>query len=104
MLILVLYLNRKKLIRPWTWIREKSNTAYGHYKKNEDNINKYLNSIFTPIVLLMLVMIFSSISFFLTIVLFALLLVSVINLIVNYSNKKKKAKIEERKIIEETKE
>lgn len=103
-LILGLYLNRKKLISPWIWIKEKSNTASGYYKKNEDTINKYLNSIFTPIVLLMLVMIFSSISFFLTIFLFALLLVSVINLIVNYSNKKKKAKIEERKITEETKE
>jgi len=102
--ILIIFLNRRKLNKPWKWIKEKSKTVYGYFKENEDQFNKYSNSGITPVVLLILVLIFSSISYFLTVILFALLLVSIINLIVNYSKKKKKESTVVNKITEENQE
>jgi len=92
--LLLIYLNRRKFDKPWNWIKEKSNYASDLFEKNEATIKKLANSYITPVVLFVLILIFSSISSVITLILLAMFLTSIISLIVNYMKKKKQVKIE----------
>jgi len=86
--LLILYLIRKRFIKPFNWIKENVKSAKGFYKKNESTISTVANSYVTTIVLFLLFIIFSTISFFLAVIFFSTLLVSIINLIVNFVKKR----------------
>ncbi|MFC2083954.1 hypothetical protein ACFLS9_02760 [Bacteroidota bacterium] len=92
--VLLIYLSRRRFGKPWNWLKEKTNQVIDLIKKNESVIRSYTNSYITPIVLFVLMLIFSSISFFITVILLGLFLTSVINLIMNYIKKKKQEKAE----------
>jgi hypothetical protein len=88
-IILLVYFNRQKFEKPLNYIKEKSNAAAITIKKNQERIRRYTNSYFTPIILFGLMLAFSPISYFITLILLALFLTSIINLLVNYSKKRK---------------
>jgi len=91
-LLLVIYSIRKKLLKILNWLKAKSAPATQLLKENKPAIKGFINSYYMAIALFVLVMIFSSISFYITVILLALFLTSLINLIINYSKKKKEEK------------
>ena len=76
-------------MQPWNIIKNKAVQLFNFIKQNEDSIKKYFNSYINSVVLFILILLFSSISYFITLVLLALFITSVINLIVNYFKKRK---------------
>ena len=86
---LLLFLNRRKFTKPLNIIKNKSAQTFSFIKQNEDSIKKYFNSYINSVVLFMLILLFSSISYYITLILLALFITSIINLIVNYIKKKK---------------
>ena len=76
--ILIIYLNRRRLLLIWEWITHKLNPLVDKMKKQEIDINikKYVKSLTLPLILLLLVFIFAMISIQLTLFFFILFLVS----------------------------
>ena len=75
-IIWIIYLNRKRLLLIWNWIRHKLNPFVDKMKKQEIDIKKYVESLALPLILLFLVFIFALISGPLTVFFFLLFLVS----------------------------
>jgi hypothetical protein len=74
--IWIIYLNRKRLLLIWNWIRHKLNPFVDKMKKQEIDIKKYVESLALPLILLFLVFIFALISGPLAVFFFLLFLVS----------------------------
>ncbi|MCW8848776.1 MAG: hypothetical protein OQJ81_02260, partial [Melioribacteraceae bacterium] len=94
LIVMLLYLNRRKFVKPLNFIKEQSKKSFKTIEKNKETLRKYSNSYVTSIVLLFLVFALASISYFFSIILLALFITSVINLIINYTMKKKNQKNE----------
>ena len=92
--ILLIYWNKGKLYKPWNIIKHKTNRIFRLFKENEDSIKNYFNSYLNSIVLFILILVFSSFSYLITIILLALFITSIINLIVINIKKKKNEKTE----------
>ena len=90
LIVLIIYLSRNKLKRPWNWFATKVKNSREFYKKNEYTINRYASSVYTPFVLFALIIIFWNISFMITSVLFILLVVSIIFHVSNFFKRKKR--------------
>jgi ABC-type transport system involved in cytochrome bd biosynthesis fused ATPase/permease subunit len=75
-------------MQPWNIIKNKAVQLFNFIKQNENSIKKYFNSYINSVVLFILILLFSSISYFITLVLLALFITSIINLIVNYRRQK----------------
>ena len=88
-ILLVIYLNRKKLYKLFDILKVQADKANKLYKENESLITKVLNSYITTIVLFVLFILFALVSLVLAVVFFSLFLVSVINLIINFSKNRK---------------
>lgn len=86
--ILLIYLFRKKLSSPWGWLKEKWYTLMKFYKQHEENLKKYGQSKMTPFILFGLVVIFWSISGFITVILLFLLWVSAVYQILHFRRKR----------------
>ncbi|NIO28548.1 MAG: hypothetical protein GTO29_08345 [Candidatus Latescibacteria bacterium] len=78
LIILFIYLNRKRLMRIARWSGEKLNTIAGWLKKHESIIKRYAQSNMMPFALFGLVVIFWNISAQLTLLFFFLFWVSVV--------------------------
>ncbi len=88
LIALLIFLNRRKFMQPWNIIKNKAVKLFNFIKQNENSIKKYFNSYINSVVLFILILLFSSISYFITLVLLALFITSIINLIVNYRRQK----------------
>jgi hypothetical protein len=88
LVILLLYLFRKKFSNPWRWLKEKWYTLLKFYKQNEENLKKYGQSKMTPFILFGLVVIFWTISGFITVILLFLLWVSAVYQILHFRRKR----------------
>jgi hypothetical protein len=76
--IYIIYRNRRRLTRPWNWLKEKFNFGKSWYERYKDRLNKISGSIMTPFILFGLVIVFWPISISLTIVFLFLLWVSIV--------------------------
>ncbi|MFC2139632.1 hypothetical protein ACFLR4_03125, partial [Bacteroidota bacterium] len=92
LIVLIIYLFRNKLKAPWNWLNTKVKKSREFYNKHEYAINRYATSVFTPFVLFALIIVFWSVSYWITSILFILLLVSIIFHISNFVKKKKREK------------
>jgi uncharacterized membrane protein len=90
LIVLIIYLSRNKLKRPWNWMTTKVKDSREFYKKHEQTINRYATSFYTPFVLFALMLIFWGVSFPITSILFILLIVSIIFHLSNFFKRKKK--------------
>ena len=88
LLLLLLYLFRNKLGGPWNWLKEKGKAGIKFYKKNDTIIKQYAQSKMTPFVLFGFIVIFWSISGFITMILLLLFWISVVYQVLNYRRKK----------------
>ena len=100
-IVLMLYLNRKRLTGPWRWLKEKLQISINLYKKHEGRTKKYAQSIMTPCVLFGLVVIFWGFSRYLTLLFLFLFWLSAVYQIVHYWKRKAQAKPKSKKQIEE---
>jgi hypothetical protein len=94
MVVLLIYLNRRKFDKSLNLLKEKSIQITDLIQKNKSKIRNYTNSYVTTIVLFVLMLLFAKISYFVTVILFALFLTSIINVIIIYIKKRKQKKIE----------
>ncbi len=62
--IFLIYLNRKKLEKPFNFLKEKVTQVFGSLKKNNSTLRSIANSYITPIVLFILILLFSTYFFF----------------------------------------
>lgn len=92
LIILILFLFRKKLMGPWQWLKERWDDLLRWYKKNEATITKYSQSLMTTFVLLGLVMVLWPFSNFLTILFVFLFWVSASYQILQYYRRKARQK------------
>ena len=88
-LVLIIYFVRKQLLKPLNLIKSKWNAGVQLFNQNEAKIVKYSQSKITLFVLFALMIIFMSISEFLSLILFFLFLGSLIYQISNYFKIKK---------------
>jgi hypothetical protein len=91
-LILLIYLNRKRLIGPWRWSKEKLRISTDFYREHQSGIKKCAQSIMTPFVLFGLMVVFWSFSKFLTLLFLFLFWVSAVYQILQHWKKKAQAK------------
>ena len=103
-IIFLIYVNRRKLEKPFRFLKENVTEVFESLKKNSTTLNNVANSYITPIVLFVLIILFSTFSFSLTVIFLALFLTSIINLFVNHFNKKKQLKNESTSIEEKNNE
>jgi hypothetical protein len=86
--LLVLFVIRKKLKGPWNWLKERWQDAVKWFQKNESAIKRFAQSKMTPFVLFGLIIIFWPVSSLLTMVLLFLFWVSIVYLVLNFRRKK----------------
>ena len=89
LLVLILWLNRRKLRKPWDWFRKQLNRMNTFYKDNESTIKKYAQSRMTPFVLFGLLVIIWPFSGLLAIIVLFMLWVSLVYQVLNFRRKKK---------------
>lgn len=77
-IILILYLNKKRLTILWHRLKDKRSALVNWYKRHESTIKKYAQSIITPFVLFGLFIVFRPVSRLLTLLVFFLFGVSVV--------------------------
>ncbi len=92
LIVLLIFLFRKKLVKPWHWCKKQLSSLSDYWKKHQPTINKYAQSTMTPFVLAGLVLVFFTFSWFLTVVCLFLFWVSVVYYVLNYFRKKKPEK------------
>jgi hypothetical protein len=92
LILLILYMFKNKLKRLWNLVATTVKKLSGFYTKNEYTINRYATSVFTPFVLFVLMLIFWSVSYWITSILFLLLVISIIFHVSNFIKKKKREK------------
>jgi len=92
LIILILFLFRKKLTSHWQWLKEKLNDLVRWYKKNESTITKYSQSLMTTFVLIGLVMVLWPFSTFFTILFLFLFWVSATYQILQHRRRKAQQK------------
>ena len=97
-IIVLLYLNRKKLIGPWRWSKGKLRISIDFYKKHQGSIKKYAQSIMTLFVLFGLIVVFWRFSRCLTLLFLFLFWISAVYQILQHWKKKaqEKAKSDKR--------
>jgi hypothetical protein len=100
-IIFMLYLNRKRLTRPWRWLKEKLQVLINFYKNHESDVKKYAQSKMTPFVMFGLMIVFWRFSRLLTLLFFFLFWVGAIYQILNYRKKKTQAKAKSERQTEE---
>jgi hypothetical protein len=89
LLVLILWLNRRKLRKSWDWFRKQLNRMNTFYKDNESTIKKYAQSRMTPFVLFGLLVIIWPFSGLLAIIVLFMLWVSLVYQVLNFRRKKK---------------
>lgn len=89
LVLLILLVNRKKLAGPWGWMKKQFGYSQDFYRKHESHIRQWASSRMTPFVLFGLIVIFWSVSTFLTVVFLFLFWVSVVYQVLNFTRKRK---------------
>lgn len=75
---ILFYLNRRRFVRMWNWLKKLVETCRSWYQKYENQIKRISHSIMTPFILFGFVLVFWSFSTFLTMVCFFLWWVSMV--------------------------
>jgi len=97
LIVLIIYSSRKSLSKPFNWTKSKWNSGVKLFKQNESNIVKYAQSMITLYILFALMIIFMSISEFLTLIFFLLFAGSFIYQTAIYFKKKKEKRVVDEK-------
>ena len=92
LIVLIIFLIRKKLTKPWHWCKEKLGSLIDLWKKHQPTIKKYAQSNMTPFVLIGLVFVCYTFSWSLAALCLFLFWVSVVYQILNYLKKKEQKK------------
>lgn len=92
LVVLILYLSRRRLTRPWRWLKGKVQISLDLYRKHRNNIERYAQSIMTPFVLFGLLLVFWSYSKFLRLLFFFLFWLSAVYQILLYWRKRAQVK------------
>jgi hypothetical protein len=88
LIAMIVYWNRRRLMRIIRLAVARANTAAGWIRDNESVLGRYAQSIATPIILIGLVVIFSNISIRMALLFFLLFVVSVFYHLVRFSKKR----------------
>ena len=92
LIVLIIFLVRNKLTKPWRWCKEKFKIFVEFWNKHLVTIQKYAQSTMTPFVLIGLVLVCFTFSWGLAVLCLFLFWVSVVYQVLNHFKKKSKPK------------